>query len=415
MRADPPIDSARLWADVMALARITDPAQPYTRRSFSPLFIEGRAWLRRRFEEAGLAVRPDAGGNLIGRLAGSDPALGTIMLGSHSDTVPAGGRFDGIAGVIAALEAVRSLGSERLRHPVEVVDFLAEEPSDYGLSCVGSRAMSGRLEAGTLSYTNANGERLADAIDRIGGAVARLGEARRNDIAGYFELHIEQGVVLESRRIDFGVVTAIVSIARLEIVFEGAADHAGTTPMDLRRDAGLAAARTIAWVAERAAVLVSAGRGYFVATAGLLEIAPNAINVVPGRARVVFDIRAEDHALATEFFAEIDRASSEIAAATRVERSRCALLSNATPAACDPRLRALLAQSAEHLGYSTIPLASGAGHDAAFVSRIAPSAMLFVPCRGGKSHAPEEWAEPDALAAGAAVLREAVRRFDAQD
>jgi len=208
MRADPPIDGARLWDDVMALAAITDPAQPYTRRSFSPLFIEGRAWVRRRFEEAGLAVRLDAGGNLIGRLAGSDPARGTIMLGSHSDTVPAGGRFDGIAGVIAALEAVRSLGSVQLRHPVEVVDFLAEEPSDYGLSCVGSRAMSDRLEADTLSYTNANGERLADAIDRIGGAVARLEEARRNDIAGYFELHIEQGVVLESRRIDFGVVPA---------------------------------------------------------------------------------------------------------------------------------------------------------------------------------------------------------------
>jgi N-carbamoyl-L-amino-acid hydrolase len=185
--------------------------------------------------------------------------------------------------------------------------------------------------------------------------------------------------------------------------------------MDLRRDAGLAAARTIAWVAERAAVLAGAGRGYFVATGGLLEIVPNAINVVPGRARVVFDIRAEDHALATEFFAELDRASAAIAVAARVERRHCALLSNATPAVCDPRLRALLAQSAEQLGYSTIPLASGAGHDAAFVSRIAPSAMLFVPCRGGKSHAPEEWAEPDALAAGAAVLREVVRRFDAQD
>jgi beta-ureidopropionase / N-carbamoyl-L-amino-acid hydrolase len=414
MRADPPIDSARLWADVMALAEITDPARPYTRRSFSPLFMQGRAWLRRRFEEAGLAVRLDTGGNLIGRLSGSDPALGTIMLGSHSDTVPAGGRFDGIAGVITALEAVRSLGNKPLRHAIEVVDFLAEEPSDYGLSCVGSRAMSGRLEADTLSYTNADGERLCDAIDRVGGSVAHLGEARRSDIIGYLELHIEQGVVLESRHIDFGVVTAIVGIARLEIVFEGAADHAGTTPMDLRRDAGLAAARTIAWVAERAAALASAGRGYFVATAGLLETAPNAINVVPGRARIVFDIRAEDHVLATEFFAEFDRASAAIAEATRVERSRCALLSNATPAVCDAGLRALLAQSAEQLGYSAIPLASGAGHDAAFVSRIAPSAMLFVPCRGGKSHAPEEWAEPAALTAGAAVLREAVRNLDAQ-
>src|SRR5215470_18167819 len=154
-----PIDGARLWADVMALAAITDPAHPYTRRSFSPLFQDGRAWLRRRFAEAGLAVRLDAGGNLIGRMEGGDPACRTIMLGSHSDTVPSGGRFDGIAGVIAALEVVRALGpAQRLRHAIEVVDFLAEEPSEYGLSCVGSRSMSGLLEPKTLAYTNASGE-----------------------------------------------------------------------------------------------------------------------------------------------------------------------------------------------------------------------------------------------------------------
>jgi beta-ureidopropionase / N-carbamoyl-L-amino-acid hydrolase len=410
-----PIDSARLWADVMALAAITDPAHPYTRRSFSPLFQDGRAWLRRRFEEAGLAVHIDGGGNLIGRLEGSDRARGTIMLGSHSDTVPSGGRFDGIAGVIAALEVVRSLGGQPLRHAVEVVDFLAEEPSEYGLSCVGSRAMVGRLEPKMLTYANANGERLGDAIDRIGGAVARLTDARRNDIAAYFELHIEQGIVLQSRGIDLGLVTGIVGIARVEIVFRGAADHAGTTPMDLRHDAGLAAARAIAFVAERASSLAVAGRGYVVATAGVIETDANAANVVPGHARIIFDIRAEDHALANDFIAALDRESAAIAAATRVERSRYDILSNATPAACDAHLRALLAEGAERLGFSTMPLASGAGHDAAFVSRIAPSAMLFVPCKDGKSHAPEEWAEPDALAKGAAVMREAACRFDEED
>jgi beta-ureidopropionase / N-carbamoyl-L-amino-acid hydrolase len=406
------IDGARLWADVMALAAITDPARPYTRRSFSPLFQDGRAWIRRRFAEAGLAVRLDAGGNLIGRIESSDPALGTIMLGSHSDTVPAGGRFDGIAGVIAALEVVRALGGRRLRHAIEVVDFLAEEPSEYGLSCVGSRAMAGQFEPRTLDYTNSIGERLGDAIDRIGGATARLADARRSDIAAYFELHIEQGIVLQSRGIDLGLVTGIVGIARVEITFKGAADHAGTTPMDLRHDAGLAAARTIAFVAERASSLAAAGRGYVVATAGVIETDANAANVVPGHARVIFDIRAEDHTLANDFIAELDRESAAIAVATRVERSRYDILSNATPAACDPSLRALLAQAADHLGFSTMPLASGAGHDAAFVSRIAPSAMLFVPCKDGKSHAPEEWAEPDALAKGAAVMLEAVRRFD---
>jgi N-carbamoyl-L-amino-acid hydrolase len=415
MPVDLAIDCARLWADVMALADITDPAHPYTRRSFSPLFRQGRAWLRRRFEEAGLAVRLDAGGNLIGRMEGSDPARGTIMLGSHSDTVPSGGRFDGIAGVIAALEVVRALGAQRMRHAIEVVDFLAEEPSEYGLSCVGSRAMAGRLEPKTLDYTNASGERLGDAIDRIGGAVSRLADARRGDIAAYFELHIEQGIVLQSRGIDLGLVTGIVGIARVEIVFRGAADHAGTTPMDLRHDAGLAAARAIAFVAERASSLAAAGRGYVVATAGVIETDANAANVIPGHARIIFDIRAEDHALANDFIAELDRESAAIAAAARVERSRYDILSNATPAACDAHLRGLLEGAAEQLGFSTMPLASGAGHDAAFVSRIAPSAMLFVPCKDGKSHAPEEWAEADALAKGAAVMLEAARRRDEED
>jgi N-carbamoyl-L-amino-acid hydrolase len=248
-----PVDGKRIWDDLMTLAAITDPEKPYTRRSFSPRFLEGRAWLRRRFEEAGLAIRLDAGGNLIGRLEGS-LAAEPILLGSHSDSVPSGGRFDGPAGIIAALEAVRGFRDQgyQPRHPIEVVDFLAEEPSEYGVSCVGSRAMAGALDDAMLASRNAAGEPLAAAIARIGGDPGRLGEARRNSIAGYLELHIEQGVVLENSGVDLGLVTTIVGIARVEIILEGAADHAGTTPMELRRDAGLAAARLILDVAAKA-------------------------------------------------------------------------------------------------------------------------------------------------------------------
>jgi N-carbamoyl-L-amino-acid hydrolase len=407
------LDQERLWADVMALAAITDQQRPYTRRSFSQLFLEGRAWLRHRFAAAGLKVRIDPGGNLIGRMEGSDPALPAIVLGSHSDTVPSGGRFDGVAGLVAALEVMRALGAgHRLRHAVEVVDFLAEEPSEFGVSCVGSRAMAGLLPPDMLDYTAPNGERLGDAIDRVGGATQRLAAAGRSDIAAYFELHIEQGVVLESKQIDVGVVTAIVGIARLEVVFQGAADHAGTTPMPLRRDALVAAARAIAWAAERASSLAAAGRGHFVATAGIVEVEPNAANVVPGRARVVFDIRAEDRALSQQFIAELDGSTGTIAKECTVERARFALLSDTAPVACDARLGDALARSAARLGLSVLRLASGAGHDAAFIARIAPSAMVFVPCRGGKSHTPEEWADPSALAAGAAVLFETTRLID---
>jgi N-carbamoyl-L-amino-acid hydrolase len=412
-----PIDGKRIWDDLMALAAITDPEKPYTRRSFSPRFLEGRAWLRRRFEEAGLNVRLDAGGNLIGRQEGSLADAKPILLGSHSDTVPSGGRFDGPAGIIAALEVVRASREEghKSRHPIEVVDFLAEEPSEYGVSCVGSRAMAGALDDTMLTARNAAGETLATAIARICGDPGRLGEARRENIAGYLELHIEQGVVLENNGVDLGLVTAIVGIARVEIVFEGAADHAGTTPMELRRDAGLGAARLILDVAVKACEFAARGRGHFVATTGILEQQPNAANVVPGRSRMVFDIRAEDDGLLQEFLADLDERSGAVAAAANIGRPGFKLLSRTRPTQCDEGLLGLLRQGAARHGLTTMRLASGAGHDAVFMARIGPSAMLFIPCLKGRSHTPEEWAEPKDLEAGALTLLEAVRALDGED
>jgi N-carbamoyl-L-amino-acid hydrolase len=378
-----PVNGKRIWEDLMALAAITDPEKPYTRRSFSPRFLEGRAWLKRRFEQAGLTVRLDAGGNLIGRQEGSLADAKPIVLGSHSDTVPSGGRFDGPAGIIAALEGVRALGEEgyEARHPIEVVDFLAEEPSEYGVSCVGSRAMAGALDDAMLEARNAAGETLAAAIARIGGDPARLDEAKRQNIAGYLELHIEQGIVLENNGVDLGLVTAIVGIARVEIIFEGAADHAGTTPMELRRDAGLGAARLILDVAARAREFAARGRGHFVATTGILEQQPNAANVVPGRSRMVFDIRAEDDGLLQEFLADLDEHSRAVAAAANVARPGFKLLSRTRPTQCDDGLLGLLQRGAARRGLTTMRLASGAGHDAVFMARIGPSAMLFIPCR----------------------------------
>jgi N-carbamoyl-L-amino-acid hydrolase len=413
----PPIDSDRLWADLMALAAITDPEKPYTRRSFSPLFLKGREWLKRRFEEAGLRVRLDSAANLIGRLDGVEPDAPVIMLGSHSDTVPSGGRFDGPAGVLAALEVMRAMTAAgyKPRHAVEVVDFLAEEPSEYGVSCVGSRAMAGVLDDKMLAYTNPAGEKLSDAIGRVGGDIEHLDRAQRRDIAGYLELHIEQGTRLQNSGTDLGLVTAIVGITRVEVVFEGSADHAGTTLMNGRKDASVAAARLILFVSERATAIAARGNGHFVATAGIVEISPNAANVVPGRARLVFDIRGEDHALVEEFLATLDAESQTIAAQSHVRRAQFKLLSSTRPTACDRNLLGLLKRGAEALSFSTMPLASGAGHDAAFIARIAPSAMLFIPCRDGKSHAPEEWTEKHQVAAGAAALYEAVRLMDGQN
>ena len=398
----------------MALAEITDPARPYTRRSFTALFLEGRSLIAQRFADAGMTTRIDTAGNLIGRIEGTNPALGVIAVGSHSDTVPCGGRFDGIAGVAAGLEIARALrdSGTRLRHTLEVIDFLAEEPSEYGLSCVGSRGMSGELDEKMLDLTEQAGETLGGALRRVGGDPTRLGEAKRDDIRAFLELHIEQGIMLESRSLDVGIVTSIVGIRRIEVVFQGEADHAGTTPMTLRHDALVAAAHTVVSVRKAAEHLAAEGSGYFVATIGLLTVDPSASNVVPGRCRFVIDARTTDRSLTKRFVETIDRESSAHAGAARVTRVSFLTLSDGPPVACDENLRSALRRGANELGLKEMDLPSGAGHDAAFISRIAPSAMVFVPCRAGKSHAPEEWADRDALAAGAAVVYQAVKNLD---
>jgi beta-ureidopropionase / N-carbamoyl-L-amino-acid hydrolase len=409
-----PLDADRIWADVMALADITDPARPYTRRSFTALFLEGRAWLAQRFADAGLSTHIDAAGNLIGRLEGSNPSLGVIAIGSHSDTVPAGGRFDGIAGVATGLEIVRALRDAGLRpqHTIEVIDFLAEEPSEYGLSCVGSRGISGWLDDKMLDLKGPGDEKLRDALRRVGGDPDQLGHAKRSDIRAYLELHIEQGIVLESQSLDVGIVTSIVGIRRFEIIFQGEADHAGATPMALRHDALVPAALTVASVRRIADQLAAEGSGYFVATVGILDVDPSASNIVPGRCRLVVDVRTTAPELMKRFTDMIDQESLAHATAARVTRASFTMLSDGPPTTCDASLRASLRRGARDLGLGDIDLASGAGHDAVYMSRICPSAMVFIPCRAGKSHAPEEWADREAIAAGAAVIYQAVRELD---
>lgn len=411
----PAIDSERLWADLIALGEITEPDRPYTRRSFTPLFSAGRAMIRDRLEAAGLSVRIDAAGNLIGRLEGSEQGLPAIAMGSHSDTVPAGGRFDGMAGVIAAIEVARAIAESgtRPRHPIEVIDCLAEEPSAFGLSCIGSRGMVSKLDAGMLAMTDPAGRVLADALREVGGDPDAVASARRDDLACFLELHIEQGPVLEAEAIDIGVVTAIVGIRRIEITFTGQAAHAGTAPMHLRRDAGYAGALALAKIRERAEALAAEGGPYFVATVGIFELWPGGSNVVPGRCRLVVDVRSSDMGVTDRFAALLDADSHAAAAIARVERTAMTVLSDGVPAVCDAAIRATIAAAAGATGHSAIDIASGAGHDAAFMANVCPSAMIFIPCLKGMSHTPEEHATPAELAAGTAVLLETVLRLDA--
>lgn len=411
----PRIDAERLWADVTALSGITEPDAPWTRRSFTPRFDEGRDWVRRRMEAGGLAVSIDAAGNMIGRREGSEAGAKAILVGSHTDTVPSGGRFDGIAGVAVGLEIARALDEAgvTLRHPLEVVDFLAEEPSEFGLSCIGSRAMAGGLTADMLKATRPDGLRLDDAIAHVGGRPSELGAPLRDDIAAYFELHIEQATALERAGLKVGVVTSIAAVIRVAIEFEGVAAHAGATPMGDRSDALLPAADCVGLVKRLADRTAAGSNAHFVATVGKLDVHPNAANIVPGSARLVVDLRAGDLADAEKFIARLDEQSLDAAKARGVMRSGFTILSESKPAICDAGLRGLLEAAAREAGHETLSLGSGAGHDAMWVERLAPMAMVFTPCLGGRSHCPEEWAEAEDIAAGAETILGAVRAFDA--
>ena len=413
-KTDPIVDRDRLWDDIMALGAITDPARPYTRRSFSALFLEGRDWLQQRFHEAGLAIHVDAAGNLIGRREGADPNAGTIVIGSHSDSVPSGGRFDGMAGVISGLAIARDLRDHgiALNHSLEIIDFLAEEPSEYGISCVGSRGITGMLSLANLALRNKQDETLETALRRMGGDPGRLDGAIRADIAAAFELHIEQGPVLEARDLDIGIVTSIVGITRIEITFQGTAGHAGTTPMMLRRDPLIATAQLIGWISDKAEAFAARGQGHFVATTGIVEVLPNASNVIPKTVRIVVDARSEGRALMEEFCRALEAESLAVARTANVDRLGFDRLSDSMPAACDPALRRLLGDSAAALGFSSTEMASGAGHDTAFLSLVAPASMVFIPCKGGRSHTPEEWTSAEALAAGTEDMLNAIRSFD---
>ncbi|MGE4529095.1 MAG: Zn-dependent hydrolase [Rhodospirillaceae bacterium] len=410
------LDSNRLWARIEALSRFTRPDQPWTRRAFTPEFAAARAWLAENFAASGLAVSTDAAANLIGRREGGAPGLAPLVVGSHCDTVPAGGRFDGIAGVATALEIAQSFAEAgiALRHPLEVIDFLSEEPSDYGASCIGSRAVVGALTPAMLAARNAGDEPLSAAIERVGGTPGALAEPLRRPggIAAFLELHIEQNTVLESRGEAVGIVTAIVGIHRLRITVTGRTDHAGSTPMHARHDALVGAARVID-AAHRLAREMTGNPDYVVATVGRIAVSPNAANAIPGSAEMILDLRSTSD----DVLAKFPRLLQEAAAPGLADMDlafACELMTRARPAPCAPEIREALARAARAKGHAALELPSGAGHDAMQIAEIAPMGMVFVPCRGGRSHCPEEWAEAADIAAGAEVLAAALLDLDAR-
>ena len=404
---EPRVNRERVLSRLDALASIgRTPEGGVSRVAFSAEDIAGRAHLVGLMKSAGLAVRLDAAGNLIGRLEGSVAALAPIVLGSHADTVPNGGRFDGALGVVAALECVDVLREAglRTRHPLEVVIFADEEG---GL--IGSRAMAGALDEKDLAADTQSGMPVRRGIEALGGDPARLAAAarRQGEIAAYLEIHIEQGGTLDSRSIPVGVVEGIVAIARWDVTVEGFANHAGTTPMAGRRDALLAAARFILAVNR----VVTAEPGRQVGTVGRLRVEPGAVNVIPGRVELSLELRDLSLDKVRALFAAIRRESETIAGETGTAFAFAAL-EETPPALTDARLRDLVRESAQELGLSTLDLPSGAGHDAQAIGRIAPIGMIFVRSAGGISHSPREFSAPEDIVHGVEVLVRTLQKAD---
>ena len=399
------IDSARLNRTLEELGRFGDTPEGMQRIAFSPADIAGREYTISLMHGAGLETRIDTAGNIIGRRAGSSPGLPAIALGSHTDTVPSGGKYDGALGVMAAVEVIQTLADNRvtLRHPVETLVLTNEEGTRFHRWLIGSRAMAGLLEPEDLIAVDDEGVHLSVRMADIGGDLSRIGEAARKpgDLAAYFELHIEQGLTLLQSKIPIGVVTAITGRAVFEVEIKGMANHAGTTLMPARRDALVSASRLILEVQRLAAELETCR----VATVGSVQVTPNAVNVIPGNVRLGLEFRDTAMEGLTAAEAELRRAAREISDSDGVEmeiqRHRAS-----RPVPINPRMQALVEEAAGRCGLSQIRLPSDAGHDAQALAAITDAAMIFVPSVGGISHSPEEFSTPEDCANGAQALLE---------
>ncbi len=401
------VDGARLSSEIEELASISDADAPaVTRIVFTPTDLKARVWLVSKCENAGLAVRQDPVGNIFARWAGAEantPAVGT---GSHIDAIPNAGKYDGVVGVLGGLEAIRSLqrGGFRPRRSIELLVFTSEEPTRFGIGCLGSRLLSGAISAQVARKLMDKEGTSLEEVRQTAGLKGHLEEVKLQ--WGYYkafvELHIEQGPLLERQQIPLGIVTQIAAPASLRISIEGAGGHAGGVLMPDRRDALCAAAEVIL-VIENAAR--TSGAVDTVSTVGICDVFPGAVNSIPSRVQLSVDIRDTNLERRDGVLGAIEAASQSIAAKRQVLMKQDKLNADA-PAQCDPAIVETLSQSCKKHGQAFVPIVSRAYHDSLFMSRIAPVAMLFIPCRNGYSHRPDEYASPEDIERGVAVLAE---------
>ncbi|MHA6627111.1 allantoate amidohydrolase [Pseudonocardia sichuanensis] len=417
VHAHPRADAERLGALLDAFAALSEPdsGPGVTRLAYTPLERDAHAVFAARMADLGARVWTDAAGNTLAELPGSDPTAPAIGTGSHLDSVPNAGRFDGIAGVAAAVETARLVTEHGIahRHPLRFVVFAAEEGARFGQACTGSRIVAGATGPDDLHEKHdAEGVSLADAMAAVAFDPARVGDARwdPSDWAGFVELHIEQGAVLESRGRRVGVVDTISGSTRMRFDLTGRASHSGGTPMHLRADAAAAAAEVVLLVES---VATRAAAGGTRATVGRIDVAPGSMTTIAGAASLWVDVRGLDRE-------QQQRSATEIAerAAAVCDRRGVGFtshpLADTPPVPLPAAIRDVLVDTCADLGIEPTVLASGASHDAQQVNRITPTGMIFVPSRDGISHDPAESTDIDDLALGTTVLAAGLLRLDAE-
>ncbi len=404
----PKVNQERLERRIVDLARFGLQDNGETERvAYSEADLESRDWHIKNMNNLGLEVSIDYAGNIIGKRKGSDPAKKPIVFGSHTDRVPNGGNYDGCVGSMAALEVIEVLNEAQITtsHPLEVIIFADEEGA-----IMGSRAMVGKLGKKALSVTNSTGFTVGEGIMRLGGDTTKIAEVarRKGDIAAFLELHIEQGGILEKENLDIGIVEGIVGLRWWDVIFTGFANHAGTTPMNARQDALLAAAKFIVAVNE----ITNSFEGRQVGTVGRIKAEPGAPNVIPGKVVTSLEIRDLSSEVIEKVFQAISAKSKEIEVESNVSIEILSLDTTANPALMDSSIQAEIKNSATQLGLSTRFMPSGAGHDAQDMALIAPTGMIFVPSKGGISHSPKEYTSPNDMANGANVLLTTILSLD---
>jgi N-carbamoyl-L-amino-acid hydrolase len=401
----PEVDIDRVMAELDALARRSDATAPaVTRVLYTDADLAARALIKDLCAEAGLTLREDPIGNMFARWEGLRPDLPAVGTGSHTDAIPHSGRFDGTVGVLGALEAIRALKRTGFRpsRSIELLMFTSEEPTRFGIGCVGSRALCGSMSAGTMAaLRDAEGHGF-DEIRRAAGFAGNLSDVRLPEgyYAAFVELHIEQGPILEREGIPIGIVTAIAAPAAMRVTWEGEGGHAGAVLMPGRRDALCAAAEAVLAVEASA---VAGGSPDTVATTGVCRVHPGAINSIPNRVTLEVDVRDIDLAARDRAVAAIRKAIDEIAARRGVG-ARVEPLNADPPAAMAGAVVEAIGAACAALGLASRPMISRAYHDSLFMARVAPTGMIFIPCKGGISHRPEESSEPGEIARGTEVL-----------